>query len=278
MATWSVTLLYICFALHRPGAHALDADSLDVASLDACKKDPRSEECQKETVGLAAQKALAYKHAEAADQAKQRGELDTAKAQLEAALTFGDNVTYRSNLGALLLEQGKHRQAEEHLAAATSLNPGSAEAWNNQGNALTKLGKSSEAAAAYGKAIKLAPNSANTLYNFAGLRLGQRKFGEAMQALQGAVSAAPDMFEARRELGNLYNELHKAQEAGVHYRAALKMRPSGVDAGNIHNDWGTMLAEAGRMKEATEQFSKAVKLAPGLEDARSNLERARSEL
>lgn len=60
--------------------------------------------------------------------------------------------------------------------------------------------------------------------------------------------------------------------AESHFRAALAAAP---DSARIHNDYGTLLAQSGRLREAEPHFDRAVTLEPDYALARRNLDNVR---
>lgn len=66
-----------------------------------------------------------------------------------------------------------------------------------------------------------------------------------------------------------------AKDAEYHFTRSLEANPN---VAGVHNDFGTMLAQLGRMEEGAQHFAEAVRLKPDYPLAKRNLERARALL
>jgi len=84
------------------------------------------------------------------------------------------------------------------------------------------------------------------------------------QALQGR----PDFADAHYNLGNLFNELRRFQEAEGSYRQALRCKPDYAEA---YNNLGVVLNELKRFPEAQAAYRKALRLKPDYPEAYNNL-------
>jgi tetratricopeptide (TPR) repeat protein len=83
------------------------------------------------------------------------------------------------------------------------------------------------------------------------------------------VSVTDDNFFAHSYLAKALAESGKLDEALVHHRAALRIRP---DSAVTHHNLGFTLARLGRVDEAIEHFETALRLNPRLEQARQALD------
>ena len=109
------------------------------------------------------------------------------------------------------------------------------------GRASQALGRGSEAAAHYERAVAIDPRNAEALDHLAMARFGGKRYEEALDL----------------------------------YRTLLEIRAdSAVTLANM----GAALAALNRPEEALESFERALSLDPGLETARSNLERLQRSL
>ncbi|RMG13636.1 MAG: tetratricopeptide repeat protein [Deltaproteobacteria bacterium] len=82
------------------------------------------------------------------------------------------------------------------------------------------------------------------------------KVTEAVAELQTALKRNPDFPEAHNALGLLYHmSLHRLHKAEAAYRRALELRPNYSEAAN---NYGALLLELGRYKEAQALFEKAL--------------------
>ncbi|HXE56804.1 MAG TPA: tetratricopeptide repeat protein [Gemmatimonadales bacterium] len=105
---------------------------------------------------------------------------------------------------------------------------------------------------------------------------------EALPHYDRAIELNPRYFEAHIHRGLALNELGRSEEAQDAFRraaAAETITPSGLSShvaaalANEHARLGEAYVEAGLIREAVEQYRKAVELAPGFADLRYRLGR-----
>ncbi|MGH7356042.1 MAG: tetratricopeptide repeat protein [Candidatus Rokuibacteriota bacterium] len=82
-----------------------------------------------------------------------------------------------------------------------------------------------------------------------------------------AVRVSPSAI-THSKVGAVLDEQGKTEEAIVHFRESLRLRPDHTDA---RNNWGIALARRGRWREAIEQYRAAVALEPNTVEPRLNL-------
>lgn len=105
--------------------------------------------------------------------------------------------------------------------------------------------------------------------NFLGVELYRSGlYEDAAVEFSAAVGLASESAVYHNNLAIAYLGLDDRASAETHLKEALRIVPEYPEA---INNYGTLLASTGRHKEAFELFSKAVKLAPSLTDARLNL-------
>ncbi len=85
------------------------------------------------------------------------------------------------------------------------------------------------------------------------------RFAGRIEQLQNRVVAKPDDVQAWIELGNLYFDSQRSQEAATAYERALAIRP---DNANVLTDLGVMYRRLGQYEKALEQFAKAQRINP----------------
>jgi tetratricopeptide (TPR) repeat protein len=173
-----------------------------------------------------------------------------------------------TNLGLLLMDDGRSDEAMEHLQKAFAIHPLKADAYNNLGLLLAHLGRTEEAMADYRRALALNPDHADAHNNLGILlaRAGHRD--EALAHYQRALALHPGHAEVHYNLGDLLGDLGRTGEAAAEYERALELDPTYADA---HNNLGLLLADAGRTAEAIAQFRQALEANPRSADAHNNL-------
>lgn len=125
----------------------------------------------------------------------------------------GSSSTILLNAGRVFDALGLREEALKAYQAATELDTGYADAFNNFGNTLSALNKLSEAEMKYRKAIELNPRDGHTHYNL-GITLAlQGRYKEALEEYKEAVRLLPDFAEAYYDLGVVYFNLGNHEEA-----------------------------------------------------------------
>ena len=135
-----------------------------------------------------------------AEESEQAGDLASAERwyQLAARLDSAEAVI-PFNLGNVLDELNRPREAEIAYREAVARDPHLADAWYNLAILQEKLGKEDEALASYERAIAIEPQYADALHNAALLLMRRRNFAAALPLLERIKSmASADADEARR--------------------------------------------------------------------------------
>lgn len=178
------------------------------------------------------------------------------------------NARAQFNLGAVLLNAGREREAIEALERAVRLEPKHAEARNALGNAWTRLGELARAWPQYEEAVRLRPGAAKAWRDYGSALLKAGDAAGARVRLERAVALRTDWAEARNELGNAYFESGDVARAVEQYEAALRLEPGLAEA---RYNAGSGCLELGRFAAAVEHFAAAAKLKPQDAEVRNNL-------
>ena len=210
--------------------------------------------------------APAYNNLGAALHAKGRHEEAIAMYQQALGLR-PDYPQAHYNLGNALNDAGRPGEAAEHFRIALQTISGSADVHNNLGIALIGEGKAAEAIAEFRTAVQLEPESAASHRNLADALASARRYDEAIIEFGRAARLDPTG-SALYDLGSLFLELDRTEEAIAAFRASLKLAPRSVQA---HNNLGIALGIQGRLDEAIDHFQQALAIQPDFEDARRNL-------
>jgi Flp pilus assembly protein TadD len=155
-----------------------------------------------------------------------------------ALAVVGDDAVVHNDLGVVLFERGRVKEAVGHYYRALGMEPGYARAHANLATALKAQGRLEAAIAQAQEAVALSG-------------------GAGHKALLGAMLMEHGDWE----------------EAEARLSEALRADPDDLDA---RNNLGVLLAEQGRVGEAIGQFKMVLSVDPGNLAADRNLERARS--
>jgi tetratricopeptide (TPR) repeat protein len=176
------------------------------------------------------------------------------------------------NWGNAVAMLGQFEESIVHYQEALRFNPNSAETYNNWGNSLRALGRPQEALAHYHQALQLWPNYPQA-YNNRGVALqamGRRE--EALVAYQEALRMNPDYADAQYNCGLILQGAGRIDEAIAHYQRALQITPDYADA---HFTLGLIAAESEKLSDARNHFEQTLRLKPNHADARANLHKIR---
>ena len=134
-----------------------------------------------------------------------------------------NEYTAHANLGALLFKIGAFSEAKRHLRVAISLDEKHLNAYMILGIVLQSQNEFEEACKVYKKAIANCSQSAN-LYNSYGIALRSLKdFNKAEEILGIALTIDPTFVKAQYNLGNVYLDQNKLEEAVNSFKDALKI-------------------------------------------------------
>ena len=162
----------------------------------------------------------------AAGAAWSAGERQRAVELLDAlGRRFPAVAAIRAQLGAFALESGDWRAARTLLRSAAADAPGDAAIWSNLGTACLRLARTGDAIGAYRRALEL---DARSLGAHIGLANALQQGGDvdaAAGVLETARQAIADSAEIHNNLGNLYKDQGRFDDALAAYTAARALRP-----------------------------------------------------
>ena len=132
-----------------------------------------------------------------AEASEQEGDLDSARRWYDLAGRLDENdAVIPFNLGNVLDELGRPREAEIAYRHAIARSPDLADAWFNLGVLQEKMGRDEEALSSYEKAFAVEPTYADALHNAAVLLMRKRRFAAALpllnQIMSASAASAPD--------------------------------------------------------------------------------------
>jgi len=198
--------------------------------------------------------------------------------------TLPSSAQARYHLGVAYLQRGRVAEAEEQLREAIRLRPDLSVAISALGKVLANRGGWAEAEPLFRTAVELEARTSEAVrfgsahlkrwkavhlmdLGMAHLHLG--RLPEAEQELRAALRLAPGLSGARIQLAILLLQTRRFAEAERELRLVLHR---GEDA-LAYNTLGVLYATQGKSALAKQAFRDALRLRPGLREARENLVR-----
>jgi len=194
----------------------------------------------------------------------------------------------RNNLGKLLRESGRTREAIGQYLAALRLKP-DAEVHYNLGVALVSAGQTQDAAIEFEEALRLRPDYPEAHINLARAFARLGRFSEAIAHDEEALRLKPDSSSARQpdeetlrfnaseahnDLGNIFFAQGRIPQAMEQFQSALEDRPDSTAA---EVNLAIALARTGRLPEAIADFEAVLRLQPSLPIVHFDLANALSQ-
>jgi tetratricopeptide (TPR) repeat protein len=213
-----------------------------------------------------------------------RGNVKMMSQQLEAAradFLQALEVNPRSGpaysyLGTLYEKERRGDLAVQMFKRAIEINPWDVVSIHNLGLAYLNSGRLDEAIAQLNRTLELAPEHAAAHNNLAYIYGTQGKRDRMEAEVKKAIFYDPDGTSARYNLASLYLDTGRTEEAIAQYRAITERAPR--EAGNAYNQLGVLCAEKGDLKQAIENWQKALEIDPHDPNALANMERAKAML
>ena len=173
-----------------------------------------------------------------------------------------------TNLGLVLLQQGKIDDGIAHYRSALQMQPDSWDAEYNLGTALLGKGLVDEAILHCERAVSMRPTDPDAQVSLGDALIQKGRIDDAITHYQRASLLHPDHFLALNGLGNALLEKGELDDAIQVCRSALLLRPS--DAG-CHTTLAIALEEKGNPAEAIQHYRKALELSPNSISTLTNL-------
>ncbi|HEX2861161.1 MAG TPA: tetratricopeptide repeat protein, partial [Lacunisphaera sp.] len=189
----------------------------------------------------------------------------------EAVALQSDYVPAHYIGGLALLDLGRVDEAIARLETALKFGPTHSDALLALGNALMRAQRPEEAVARFEACLALQP-AADVHHNLAMAHLALGHAAAAERHLRAAVELEPALLPARHRLGLLLAQAGRLPEAGEQFMTLTELAPD--DADNRAN-YGNVLLLTGRAAEAVAQYEAALQLRPGDARTEENLRLAR---
>ena len=198
----------------------------------------------------------------------QQARLDEAVVLIGKALAIDPkSAEANSNLGNAL--QGLHRHAEAIASydRALALRPAYAEALNHRGNSLQALNRYDEAIASYHRVLAIQPNFAEALYSAGNALIALSHYDEAIASCDKALAIRPGYAEALNVRGVALQAMDRHADALASFDLALAVRP--VYAAALYNR-GIALQALDRHDDALASYDRALASEPAYVQALRN--------
>ena len=178
-------------------------------------------------------------------------------------------------LGVVAAQTNNPLLAAELIGKAIEINPNSAQAYSNRGNALQELKSLDDALASYDNAIALKPDFTEAFNNRGTALQELKRPSDALASFDKAIALKPDYAEAFYNRGTALQELNRLEDALASFDKAIALNPVYAEA---FNNRGTALQELNRLDDALASYDKAIALEPNYATAFYNRGTALQEL
>ncbi len=252
------------------------ADSLHGLGLLAHQAGRNEEALALIRQAIALSPAITHYHSNLGVILEANGDLAGAGTAYNTALQIDPNhPAAHNNLGTILEKQGRLVEAERHYRAAVRSQFDYPDAHNNLGAALQRFGRLAEAEEEYRCAIRQMPAYAEARNNLGAVLQLRQRHVEARHQYLTALRLRPHYPDALYNLGCLGLASADFTAAVECFRKALLQ---GADFHYVHNDLAVALQMLGRLDEAAEEFSAAVRREPQYAEGYSNLGNVQRDL
>ena len=125
-----------------------------------------------------------------------------------------------------------------------------------------------EPVAFYQRTLKYASDAAKMHYNLGNVYKDSGRKEEAIASYKKAIEADPNYSQAYTNLGLIYNAIDKKDEAIASYKKAIEIDPA---ASRAYNNLGITYHDLGRRDEAIASYKKAIDIDPNYAQSYNNL-------
>jgi tetratricopeptide (TPR) repeat protein len=187
-------------------------------------------------------------------------------AKRAAIQTIGPDAASRKSIVLLkkaltLHKQGSYGEAAKLAAEAADLDAKSSTAYNLIASSLEHLGLNRQALDMYAKALACAPDDPDMSINVGLAAYRMRMFEQAERAFKHYTHVRPNCPKGYTNLGTLYREQGRMDEAVETLRNAIYLIPEGAD---LWNALGAAVGEMSDWPSATTFYREALRLNPNV--------------
>ena len=170
--------------------------------------------------------------------------------------------------GERQVDAGQYPEAIENLKVATSLLATNAQAWNYLGLAYHHAGQASNAIPAYQQALRLDHDLTEAHFNLGCLWLEENKLDQAKIEFNAVTLRRANYIDGWLKLGETQTRAHDLVGAENSFNKALSMNPQQPEA---YNGLGMVSLQRNRPRDAVQHFNAALKAQPDYAPAILNL-------
>jgi len=167
-------------------------------------------------------------------------------------------------LGIVCIQQNNPQRAIEWLRKALKVNPESAHAHSNLGNALLLSKQAVAAVASFERAIAIAPDFAEAHVNRGDALRRLGKLEAAVASFKQAIALQPDLMQAYANLGKALEELGQPDQAVAIFDQAIAISP---DSAAAFYNRGNALKANRQADAALASYDQAIGLNPSYAEA-----------
>jgi tetratricopeptide (TPR) repeat protein len=181
------------------------------------------------------------------------------------------NTRIETNLGAALLDSGRAAEGIEHFKIAESLAPHMFIPHFDIGYALAQTGDNSHALPELQEALRTASSAEEKVRALNSIAVAYLDLGaneQAAQAFSELLELQPTSLAGRAGRGQAFFNMSRFADASVDFVAATQLRP----APQLFLMAGKSLEATGKLREAEEQYRKALAGSADLMEARERLD------
>lgn len=177
----------------------------------------------------------------------------------KAASADSRNLPLRLTLAHSCLWSKQYQCVMSTYHEILALDPDSAEADMIAAEAADEMQDNETSTRLFRAAVKANPKEPNVHFGLGYLLWTQKNYAEAQTEFQAELANDPNHFQATAYLADTYMQLNKTDSALPLLEKAVRMNPA---MPLVHLDLGIMYTEQGRQQDAVREFSAAEKLDP----------------
>ncbi len=171
------------------------------------------------------------------------------------------------NLGNLYKNMNRGEEAKKCYEKVISLNNNHFQAYNSLGSQYQEKKEYQETLAYYIKSLKINPNQLEICNNILALSK-ELDIENIEEYYKLSLSINPKQSKVLINLGKLYNDEDKLDEAEKYYKKAININPNRIEA---YNNLGTIYKDREEFEKAEEYYKRAISINSNYKEAYRNL-------